>query len=56
LQRDKIDSKAVLARMAQQLPETDKVKKADFVIFNDGKTLLVPQVMAIHQRFKIANT
>jgi dephospho-CoA kinase len=50
LQRDKMDSKAVLARMAQQLPETDKVKKADFVIYNDGKTLLVPQVMAIHQK------
>ena len=50
LQRDKIDSKAVLARMAQQLPEIDKVKKADFVIYNDGKTLLVPQVMAIHHK------
>jgi dephospho-CoA kinase len=52
LQRDKVDSKAVLARMAQQLPETDKINKADFVIYNDGKTLLVPQVMAIHQKLK----
>jgi dephospho-CoA kinase len=50
LQRDKIDSKAVLARMAQQLPEMDKLNKADFVVYNDGKTLLVPQVMAIHQK------
>jgi dephospho-CoA kinase len=33
------------------MPEAEKVKLADFVINNDGKSPLISQVMAIH--FKI---
>ncbi len=36
------------ARIAKQLPDEDKIKRSDFVIYNDGIQALIPQVMAIH--------
>ena len=38
----------VEARMNQQMPDEEKIKLADFVIYNDGKQALIPQVMKIH--------
>ena len=37
------------ARMAKQLPEEEKMKRANFIIYNDGEQALIPQVMKIHQ-------
>ena len=37
------------ARMAKQLPEEEKMKRADFIIYNDGVQALIPQVMKIHR-------
>ncbi len=39
----------VEARMAKQLPDDEKIKQSDFVIWNDGGQALIPQVLAIHQ-------
>lgn len=47
--RDGVSRKAVLARMAQQWPEARKVAMADYIIYNDEQTLLLPQVLALHQ-------
>ena len=41
----------VEARIAKQLPDEEKIKQSDFVIWNDGKQALIPQVLAIHQAF-----
>jgi dephospho-CoA kinase len=49
MQRDGTDEAMVRARMAAQLPESEKVKLADFVIVNDGTQLLGPQVWAVHR-------
>ena len=38
------------ARMAKQLSEEEKMKRADFIIFNDGQQALIPQVLKIHHR------
>jgi len=38
----------------KQMPEEEKVKKADFVIYNDEKQMLIPQVLKIHQ--ELVNT
>jgi dephospho-CoA kinase len=38
----------IAAIMAKQIPETEKIAKADFVIYNNGTELLIPQVLAIH--------
>lgn len=44
------------ARMARQLPDEEKIKKSDFVIYNDGIKGLIPQVMAIHKALILFNT
>jgi dephospho-CoA kinase len=48
--RDHVEREAVEKRIAQQMPEEEKVKRADFVIHNDGERSLVQQVYAIHQQ------
>jgi dephospho-CoA kinase len=50
MERDKMSEAEVRARMERQMPEEEKVKLADYIIYNDGKKGLVPQVMAIHQQ------
>ncbi len=38
----------VLERLKNQWPEEEKIKRADFVIQNDGHKALIPQVLEIH--------
>lgn len=47
--RDHTTNEAALARMHKQLPESEKVALAHFVINNDGSLPLIPQVLQIHQ-------
>lgn len=49
MKRDNVTRKAVEARMDKQLPQAEKVKHADFVIYNDGNKFLIPQVLEIHR-------
>lgn len=48
LHRSKEQIRAIIA---QQMPQEEKVKRADFVIVNDETTLLVPQVLELHAAF-----
>jgi len=48
MQRDKVSREEVLQRMAKQMPEEEKLQYADFLIHNDGKIPLLPQVLAVH--------
>ena len=41
----------ILAIMKNQMPEEEKMKRADYSISNDETTLLIPQVVDLHQRF-----
>jgi dephospho-CoA kinase len=50
MKRDKVDEAQVRARMRNQLSEEARVAKADAVISNDGRTLVIPQVLALHER------
>jgi dephospho-CoA kinase len=49
--RDGAERKAVESRMAHQLPQEILTQKSQHLIFNDGKHPLIPQVLALHQRF-----
>lgn len=49
MSRDKTKRDQVEARMKNQLGNEEKEKVADFVIVNDGKEALIPQVLAIHK-------
>jgi dephospho-CoA kinase len=48
--RDQVEREAVEKRIAQQMPEEEKIKRADYLIHNDGEHSLVQQVYAIHQQ------
>lgn len=47
MQRDGITEEDVRKRMAVQLPESERVKRADFVIYNDNRQAVLPQVLAM---------
>lgn len=50
MQRDGATEAQVLARMARQWPEDQKIAAADYLIHNDGQQELWPQVENIHQQ------
>jgi dephospho-CoA kinase len=41
----------IRAIIQKQMPEDEKIARADYVIYNDEKQLLIPQVLALHQKF-----
>lgn len=49
MERDGLSKDAVEARMAKQMDDEKKRQLADYVIINDGKKILIPQVLQIHQ-------
>ncbi|MGB0929953.1 MAG: dephospho-CoA kinase [Chitinophagales bacterium] len=50
LQRDNSTKEAIEARMDKQWKDERKMELADFVIYNDGKQLLIPQVLEINTK------
>ena len=51
MDRDKITQEEVKKRMERQINEELKMKLCDHVVINDEQQLVVPQVMALHQKF-----
>jgi dephospho-CoA kinase len=41
----------IRAIIGRQMPQEEKMKRADFVIVNDETTLLIPQVLGLHAAF-----
>jgi dephospho-CoA kinase len=50
IQRDQVEREKVLNRMENQLDENIKMKLCDHVLINNEQTLLVPQVIALHEQ------
>lgn len=48
MQRDCITREKVLDRMKNQWNREKKVALADYIILNDGKSMLLPQVLSLH--------
>ena len=48
INRDAITREQVEARIKSQMNEEAKIKRCDYVIMNDDKELLIPQVLALH--------
>lgn len=48
--RDKTTKEAVLARISKQMPDEEKIPLADYIILNNGKAPLVPQILKIHDK------
>ena len=51
MQRDSSTRENILDRIKNQMPEEDKIKLADFVIFNADKQLVMPQVLKLYNHF-----
>lgn len=47
MNRDSVSREAVISRMRHQMDDEEKALQADFVILNDDKHLLIPQVEGI---------
>ena len=50
--RDGVSREEVASRMKNQLPQVEKVRRADLVIDNNGKQLIIPQVLNLHERLR----
>lgn len=50
MQRDGATREKIESRIATQMNEEEKMKLCDFVIENDGKTAIIPQVLNIHKQ------
>ena len=50
MQRDGVSKEEVFARMDKQMDETIKMKLCDFVIQNDEQEMILPQVLALHEK------
>jgi dephospho-CoA kinase len=51
ISRDGSPEQAIRDRMSRQMPEEEKERRATFLVYNDGSTLLIPQLLALHQQF-----
>ncbi|MCC7050934.1 MAG: dephospho-CoA kinase [Bacteroidia bacterium] len=49
--RSGLTKQAIEERMKNQLPEEEKQKRANFILINDDKQLLIPQILKLHTYF-----
>ena len=55
MDRDAVSRQDVLARIDKQIDEAIKMKLCDHVLVNDEQQLLIPQVLALHEKFMLIN-
>ncbi|MBK8845317.1 MAG: dephospho-CoA kinase [Bacteroidetes bacterium] len=53
MQRDGRNREEVLKVIASQMPEEEKIRKSDFIIYNDEKQSLITQTMQVHAQLLI---
>lgn len=46
-QRDSSTPEAIRARIAHQIPDEEKCKRADYTLYNDGNQAILPQILDI---------
>jgi len=51
MQRDHTGRKEVVARMNRQMNEEEKMRLCDYVITNDEQSMILPQILELHQKF-----
>ena len=53
MKRDGISEAEVKKRMKHQISEEEKIKLSDFIIYNDDRQLVLPQVLDLHKKLSI---
>lgn len=56
ISRDHLSLEAIKKRMDKQLPDSDKIKLATFKLVNDESTLLIPQILHLHEHLLLLNS
>jgi dephospho-CoA kinase len=51
VERDNVPEEEIQKRIARQMDEEEKMKRCDFIIVNDEKHPIIPQVLELHKRF-----
>ncbi|MBC7872853.1 MAG: dephospho-CoA kinase [Ferruginibacter sp.] len=51
MDRDKVPEEEVMKRISRQMDEEMKMKLCNFVITNNDQQLVIPQVLALHEKF-----
>ena len=51
INRDNVSEEEVLKRINRQMDDDAKMKLCDFIITNDEQQLVIPQVLALHEKF-----
>ncbi len=49
ISRDKVSREQIIARIKNQMSDEEKISRADFVIVNDEKQAIIPQIMKVHE-------
>ncbi|MEO0065903.1 MAG: hypothetical protein RI983_1229 [Bacteroidota bacterium] len=49
MQRDELSRNEIINRMGNQISQSVKMKLCDYVVINDEQTLLIPQILKIHE-------
>ena len=49
-QRDNVSGESIKKRLSNQIDQQTKISKADYVIYNDERRLLIPQVLEVHNK------
>lgn len=52
MQRDGLSEDEVMQRIDQQMDENEKMKRCDFIITNDEKQLVLPQILELDKKFR----
>jgi dephospho-CoA kinase len=52
MERDNVDADSVLSRMNHQLDDMEKIKRANFTIYNNYDQMIIQQVLNIHENIK----
>ncbi|HVB03695.1 MAG TPA: dephospho-CoA kinase [Chitinophagaceae bacterium] len=50
MKRDGLTREEVLQRIRQQMPEDQKMARCEYLLYNDEKQLLIPQVLDLHNQ------
>jgi len=50
IEREHTHETEVRKRIDKQMPEAEKMGRCDFILYNDGKEMLIPQVNALHEK------
>lgn len=51
IERDHITEEEVMKRINKQMPEEEKLHLCDFLIVNNEEQMVIPQVLALHEKF-----